>query len=54
MLYSYAACFGALTLRILLPMLIILFQDYIAAYRLVAWLCWVPNLLVVRLFLLKG
>ncbi len=50
MLYSYAACFAAVTLRIWLPFLIMIFQDFIPAYRVVAWLSWVPNLLVVRLF----
>ncbi|MFS4481410.1 DUF2306 domain-containing protein [Hyunsoonleella sp. 2307UL5-6] len=46
MILSYAACFAAVTLRIWLPMLTILLQDFISAYRIVAWLCWVPNILV--------
>ena len=46
MIYSYAACFGAVTLRIWLPILIGIFGEFIPAYRLVAWLSWVPNLLV--------
>jgi uncharacterized membrane protein len=50
MTYSYAACFAAVTLRIWLPMLVAAFQDFEAAYRVVAWLCWVPNVLVVRFF----
>jgi len=45
MTYSYAACFAAVTLRIYLPILIMLFGDFIPAYRVVAWLCWLPNLL---------
>lgn len=44
MIYSYAACFAAVTLRIWLPILHIVFDDFIVAYRLVAWLCWVPNM----------
>jgi uncharacterized membrane protein len=44
MIYSYAACFAAVTLRIWLPLLTIAFQDFIVAYRIVAWLCWVPNI----------
>ncbi len=44
MVYSYAACFGAVTLRLWMPFLIMAFGDFIAAYRVVAWLCWVPNL----------
>ena len=54
MLYSYAACFAAVMLRIWLPLLILLLQDFVTAYRIVAWLCWVPNLLVVRLFWAPG
>ncbi|NEU08594.1 DUF2306 domain-containing protein [Flavihumibacter sp. R14] len=46
MIFSYAACFAAVTLRIWLPLLIMVFQDFTPAYRIVAWLCWVPNLLV--------
>lgn len=46
MIYSYAACLAAVTLRIWLPILINVFHDFIPAYRIVAWLCWVPNLMV--------
>src|SRR5690606_7833263 len=49
MIYSYAVCFSAVTLRIWLPLLIITFGDFITAYMIVAWLCWVPNLLVAYL-----
>jgi uncharacterized membrane protein len=46
MIYSYAACFAAVTLRIWLPLLTALFGEFIVAYRIVAWLCWVPNIIV--------
>ncbi len=46
MIYSYAACFAAVTLRIWLPLLNAYFGDFATAYRIVAWLCWVPNILV--------
>lgn len=47
MILSYACCFGAVTLRIWLPILITLTKgDFIPAYRIVAWLSWVPNILV--------
>lgn len=49
MIYSYAACFAAVTLRIWLPVLQGLVGDFIVAYRIVAWLCWVPNLVVAYL-----
>ncbi len=46
MIYSYAACFAAVTLRIWLPILTSTLGEFISAYRIVAWLCWVPNLVV--------
>lgn len=47
MIYSYAACFAAVTLRIWLPILIALHDgQFIPAYHIVAWLCWVPNIIV--------
>jgi uncharacterized membrane protein len=46
MIYSYAACFSAVTLRIYLPIFTMLFSDFIKAYLLVAWLCWIPNIIV--------
>jgi len=53
MIYSYAACFAAVTLRIWLPLLIIIFGDFIVAYPIVAWLCWIPNLLVANFIVRK-
>ncbi|MFY7788257.1 MAG: DUF2306 domain-containing protein [Thermoflexibacteraceae bacterium] len=46
MTYSYAACFAAVTLRVWLPLLIITFQDFLIAYKIVAWLSWLPNMAV--------
>lgn len=45
MIYSYAACFSAVTLRIWLPLLTIGFGDFELAYQIVAWLCWMPNII---------
>lgn len=45
MIYSYAACFAAVTLRVWLPLLTIAFGAFLPAYKIVAWLCWVPNLI---------
>jgi len=52
MIYSYAACFAAVTLRIWLPILTSLMGEFIGAYRIVAWLCWVPNI-IVAYFIIK-
>ncbi|WNJ18191.1 DUF2306 domain-containing protein [Pontibacter sp. G13] len=46
MTYSYAACSAAVTLRLWMPILIPLMGEFIPAYRIIAWLSWVPNLLV--------
>ncbi|WP_439132480.1 DUF2306 domain-containing protein [Polaribacter sp.] len=46
MIYSYAACFAAVTLRVWLPLLTIAIGEFNSAYRIVAWLSWVPNLMV--------
>jgi len=46
MIYSYAACLAAVTLRIYLPILSFAFGDFIKAYLVVAWVSWVPNLVV--------
>lgn len=45
MIRSYAMIFAAVTLRLQLPLLGIYFQGFDAAYAIVAWSCWVPNLL---------
>jgi len=47
MVYSYSACCAAVTLRLWLTFLLaVLHLDFAFAYPIVAWLCWVPNLLV--------
>lgn len=54
MIYSYAACFAAVTLRVWLPLLIMGIGSFVPAYRIVAWLCWVPNLVVAYLIIQKN
>lgn len=44
MIYSFAACFAAVMLRVWMPLLILVFGEFLLAYKIVAWLCWVPNL----------
>lgn len=46
MIFSFAACFAAVSLRIWLPLLIFVFGDFTMAYSIVAWLCWVPNMFI--------
>lgn len=51
MIYSYAACFSAVTLRIWLPILGNDFGHFLPAYRVVAWLSWLPNMFVAFLII---
>ncbi|MEY8779256.1 DUF2306 domain-containing protein [Allomuricauda sp. XS_ASV26] len=53
MIYSYAACFAAVTLRIWLPILTLIFGEFVLAYKIVAWLCWVPNMIFAHLWVRK-
>jgi len=53
MIFSFAACFAAVTLRIWLPLLELITGDFITAYRIVAWLCWVPNILIAWLIVVN-
>jgi hypothetical protein len=43
---SFALGFAAVTLRLWLPLLLASGLAFTEAYAVVAWLCWVPNLLV--------
>jgi hypothetical protein len=52
MIRSYALCFAAVTLRIWLPLFQFGFwMDFIFAYRIIAWFCWVPNLVVAEIII---
>jgi len=53
MTYSYAGTFGAVTLRLWLPLLIVIFGKFVIAYQIVAWLSWLPNMAVVYFMLEK-
>ena len=46
MIYSYACCFAAVTLRLWMPILVPIFGNFQAAYIFVAWWCWVPNVAI--------
>jgi hypothetical protein len=45
MVRSYALTAAAITLRSCLPMLLVSGVPYNTSYRIVAWACWIPNLL---------
>jgi uncharacterized membrane protein (DUF2068 family) len=46
MIRNFSLTFAAVTLRIYLPSSIISGIDFEVAYPVIAWLCWVPNLLL--------
>jgi len=50
MIRNFALTFAAVTLRVYVPAALALGIDLAAAYPVIAWLCWVPNLLVARRF----
>ena len=55
MLRSYALVFAAVTLRIWLPILIMVHQrQLLPEYKWVTWLSWVPNLLFVEWLIRRG
>lgn len=54
MIRSFALTFAAVTLRIYMPMSMMLHLDMDQAYRAIAWLAWVPNLVVAELYLRRG
>lgn len=51
MIRSLALTFAAVTLRIMLPLIPVTGLDFVEGYRWVAFLCWVPNLIVAELYL---
>lgn len=52
MIRNYALAFAAVTLRIWLPLTTNLgHMDFITSYRIISWLCWVPNLMIAELII---
>ena len=46
MIRNYSLTFAAVTLRIYLPVALIAGAPFEQAYSAIAWLCWIPNLIV--------
>ncbi|NNL03347.1 MAG: DUF2306 domain-containing protein [Eudoraea sp.] len=54
MIRSYALCFAAVTLRLYLPLFTGLLNiEFILSYKIIAWLCWVPNIIVAEIFIVR-
>ncbi|MEQ9301014.1 MAG: DUF2306 domain-containing protein [Cyclobacteriaceae bacterium] len=52
MIRNYALTFAAVSLRIMLPTTAILQLDFISTYQVIAWACWVPNLIIAELIII--
>lgn len=53
MVRSYALTFAAVTLRIYLPLSLMAGITFEPAYQTIAWLCWVPNLVLAEWLILR-
>lgn len=51
MIRSIALTFAGVMLRVWLPAQLITGVSFDVAYQVVAWLCWVPNLIVAEYFI---
>jgi uncharacterized membrane protein len=54
MVRNFSLAFAAVTLRLWLPGSVVLGVPFEVAYPIVAWLCWVPNLVVAELIVRRG
>ena len=48
MIRNFALSFAAVTLRLYLPPVFIFQLPFESSYAVIAWICWVPNLLVAQ------
>lgn len=51
MIRSFALTFGAVLLRVYVPLSQVAGIEFMTAYRAISWLAWVPNLVVAELYL---
>lgn len=51
MIRSFAMTFGAVTLRLYLPLLPLLHVNFLDGYRAISFLAWIPNLIVAELYI---
>lgn len=53
MIRNYSLTFAGVMLRLWMPTFVIAGVDFMAGYILIAWLCWIPNLLVAQWIILR-
>jgi uncharacterized membrane protein len=51
MIRSYSLTAAAITLRMYLPLIFVFHWPFTIAYPTIAWLCWIPNLLAIEVYL---
>jgi uncharacterized membrane protein len=51
MIRSFALTFGAVLLRVYIPIAMAMHIEFMTAYRAISWLAWVPNLILAELYL---
>jgi len=51
MIRSYAVTLAGVTLRLYLGISVLLGVKFVEAYPVLAWLCWVPNLIIAELII---
>jgi uncharacterized membrane protein len=51
MIRSFALTFGAVLLRVYLPISQVMGIEFMTAYRAISWLAWVPNLVLAELYI---
>ena len=54
MIRSAALAFAAVTLRLYLPLSMVIGLPFEPSYTVIAWACWIPNLIAVELWLRRG
>ena len=54
MIRSYALTFAAVTLRLYLPMSQLFGIDFALAYSCIAWLAWIPNIVIAEVYVRRG
>lgn len=54
MIRNFALTFAAVTLRLMIPAALVSGLRFADAYPFIAWLCWVPNLVIVELFMKRS
>ncbi|HEY7798877.1 MAG TPA: DUF2306 domain-containing protein [Hyphomonadaceae bacterium] len=51
MIRSFALTLAAVTLRLYLPASIVFDLEFVTAYTVIAWICWVPNLIIAEIWI---